>query len=164
MFNKRLELCEGIVATFNVEHNVYICYVPWLGRDIEIWLSAGDYDDDTEINSLKKTFEKVWIERNQFLATSQADIKEKLLPYIAKKNSSSKEHIYPNVTADDFDADYWLTSIYFIAGFEGGYGEIQMNFYKDANEDNFDCFYISRDLETGYLTFYVDTDIITDEI
>ncbi|MBR6404270.1 MAG: hypothetical protein IKS48_12885 [Eubacterium sp.] len=163
MFNDRLELCNGIVASFNDERNVYICYVPWLGRDIEVWLSAGDYEDDIEIRSLEKTFEKFWNDKSQLLTASQVDIKEKVIPYIVKKNASLKIPRYKEITADDFDADYWLTSIYVLCDVGGGIGEIQMNFYKDGDEDN-DSFFVSRDLESGFLTFYVDMDMITDEI
>ena len=163
MFKNKLELCNGIVASFNEKQNVYICYVPWLGRDIEIWLSAGDYEDDIEVCSLVKTFEKFWNDKVQLLTASQVDIKERVIPYMVKKNASLVIPWYKEVTADDFDADYWLTSVYVISDVGGGIGEIQMNFYKDGDEDN-DSFFVSRDLESGFLTFYVDTEIIADNI
>lgn len=163
MFRNSLDLCNGFVASFNEERNVYICYVHWLGRDIEIWLSAGDYEDDIEVSSLVKTFEKFWNEKGQLLTACQNDIKERVIPYVARKNASSKVTWYPEVTADDFDADYWLTSVYVLCEIDGGIGEIQMNFYKDGDEDN-DSFFVSRDLESGFLTFYVNMDMITDII
>ncbi|MCQ2502936.1 MAG: hypothetical protein MJ084_04255 [Saccharofermentans sp.] len=163
MFNQRLDLCDGIVASFNEEQNVFICYVHWLGRDIEIWLSAGDYNDDIEINSLVKTFEKFWNEKSQLLKASQNDVKEKIIPYVVKKNASSKTPWYPEVTVDDFDAEFWLTSVYVLCEVDGGIGEIQMNFYRNGDEDN-DSFFVSRDLESGFLSFYVDMDMVTDKI
>ena len=163
MINRRLELCDGIVASFDDEKNVYICNVAWLGRDIEIWLSASDYNDN-EIKSLKLTFEKFWNERQSLLAASQNDIKERVIPYIAKKRDSNEYSLFSEVSADDFDADYWLTSVYIVSDLDGDYGEVQMNFYKDGNEDNDENFLVSRDLYSGYLTFYVDSFIISDDI
>ena len=164
MINERIELCDGISAAFNYDNNVYICYVAWLGRDIEIWLSAGDYEDSAEIDSLRKSFEKFWTERSSFLTASQNDIKEKVIPYIANKRAADKHSTLPEVSVDDFDADYWLTSVYICSGFEEELGEIQMNFYKDGDEDSYECFWVSRDLSNGDLTFYVDCDMITDDI
>lgn len=160
MFSDRITLCDGIVASFSDEHNVYICYVPWLGRDIEVWLSAGEYNDESEIDSLKKTFEKFWSEKNKYLSAGQNDIKEKLIPYIAKKRSTDKKCYYRDISADDFDAEYWLTSIYIVSGIDG-LGEVQLNFYKDGDEDSYECVFIGRDLESGYLSFYIDLDMIT---
>ncbi|MBR4994098.1 MAG: hypothetical protein IKY04_07585 [Lachnospiraceae bacterium] len=164
MFTEKIELCDGIVAIFNEERNVYICCAAWLGRDIEICLSAGDYDDESEMDNLKRTFEKFWNERADLLKASQNDIREKVIPYIASKRAAKKYSTFPDVSVDDFDADYWLTSVYVLSGFDEDFGEIQMNFYKNANEDIFDCFFVSRDLNNGYLTFYVDGEIITDDI
>lgn len=164
MFNSRLELCDGIVASFNEEKNVYICHVAWLGREIEIWLSSGDYSDVSEINSLKMTFEKFWNEKVDFLTISQSDIKERLIPYIAKKRASDKKSLYREVSEDDFDAEYWLTSVYIIGTIDEAYGEVQMNFYKNGDEDLFESFFVSRDIDSGYVTFYFDYDIIADEI
>ena len=135
----------------------------WLGREIEIWLSASDYDD-YEIKSLKITFEKFWNERQSLLAASQNDIKERVIPYIAKKRASIEYSLFSEVSADDFDADYWLTSVYIVSDLDGDYGEVQMNFYKDGNEDNYENFLVSRDLISGYLTFYVDSFPISDDI
>ena len=67
------------------------------------------------------------------------------------------------MTVDDFDAEFWLTSVYVLCEVDGGIGEIQMNFYRNGDEDN-DSFFVSRDLESGFLTFYVDMDMITDKI
>ena len=102
MFNRRLELCDGIVASFDDEKNVYICNVAWLGRDIEIWLSASDYDE-YEIKSLKITFEKFWNERADLLKASQNDIREKVIPYIASKRAAKKYSTFPDVSVDDFE-------------------------------------------------------------
>ena len=164
MNSNRLELCDGIVASFNEEHNVFICYVPWLGRDIEIWLSAGDYDDVEELDNLKRTFEKFWNDKSSLLTESQNDIKEKVIPYIAKKRVTDKNSFLPDVSADDFDADYWLTSVYIVSGFEDDLGEVQMNFYKNGDEDSDENFMVNRDLTSGYLTFYVDYDLISEDI
>ena len=163
MINRRLELCDGIVASFDDEKNVYICNVAWLGREIEIWLSAGDYDDD-EIKSLKLTFEKFWNERSSLLTASQNDIKERVIPYIAKERASNEYSFFSDVSADDFDADYWLTSVYIVGDLEGDYGEVQLNFFKDGDEDNGENFSVSRDLRSGFLTFYADYFMISDDI
>ena len=159
-----LELCDGIVASFSEEHNVFICYVSWLDRDIEIWLSAGDYDDVEEIDNLKRTFEKFWNDKSSLLAESRNDIKEKVIPYIARKKVADKYSLLPDVSSDDFDADYCLTSVYIASGFEDDLGEVQMNFYKNGNEDSDANFMVNRDLTSGYLSFYVDYDLITDDI
>lgn len=164
MFENRIDLCDGITASFSSENNVYICFVPWLSRKIEIWLSAGDYDDPGEIDSLKCSFEKFWNDRTNYLTLCQNDIKDRLLPYIYEKKKSGKRPYYPDVSADDFDADYWLTSVYILSSFDGDLGEIQMNFYKEGNEENSESFFVSRDFDGVNVSFYVDMDMVTDNI
>ena len=159
-----LALCNGIVASFSEDKNVFICFIPWLGRKIEIWLSSGDYDDASELNNLKLSFEKFWNEKESLLSASQNDIKTRLIPYINHKRETDKKSLYREVSEDDFDADYWLTSVYICSGYEDEPGEIQMNFYKDGNEDCYECFFVSRDLSSDFLTFYFDFDMITDDI
>lgn len=159
-----LALCNDIVASFDNEKNAFICFIPWLGRKIEIWLSSGDYDDESELKNLKLTFEKFWNEKESLLSASQNDIKTRLIPCIRNKRKNDKKSLYREVSEDDFDADYWLTSVYICSGYEDEPGEIQMNFYKDGNEDCYECFFLSRDLSSDFLTFYFDFDMITDDI
>ena len=159
-----LALCNDIVASFDNEKNVFICFIPWLGRKIEIWLSSGDYDDESELNNLKLSFEKFWNEKESLLLASQNDIKTRLIPYIRHKRETDKKSLYREVSEDDFDADYWLTSVYICSGYEDEPGEIQMNFYKDGDEDCYECFFVSRDLSSDFLTFYFDFHMITDDI
>ena len=164
MYNERIELCNGISAVFNYEKDVYICRLAWLGRDIEVWLSSGDYEDEPEIENLKLTFEKFWNEKGSLLTASQNDIREKVIPYIHRERATNKYSVFPDVSADDFDADYWLTSVFICSGFEEDLGEVQLNFYKDCDEDSGESFFVSHDLSSGNVTFYVDCDMITDNI
>lgn len=151
MFNNRLEMYGGFVAWFDEEKNVYVFNVPWLGRDIEVWLSSGDYEEDTEIEVLKKSFEEFWTNKEKYLNLAQNDIKETLLPYIATHDSGMAFLPYPKVSEDDFDAEYWLTSVYVVA--DSRMRELRFNFNKDDDDRHDGELSVTRDVDSGYLSF-----------
>ena len=160
MIKDQIEVYGGFKAWFDEEKNVYIVNVPWLGRDIEVWLSNGDYEDDNEIEILKKTFEEFWTDKEKYLSLAQSDIKEKLLPYVATHDSGSEFLPYPKASVDDFDADYWLTSVYIIADSFGR--ELQFNFHKEDDKYHDQGFSVRRDLDNSHLSFdagFVPVDI-----
>ena len=160
MVKSSVELCDGIVAKYNEERTMYEAKVKWLGRDIELWLSSDPSESEEELEFTVKTFERFWTEKEKYLMMGQVDIKEKLLPYIASHKSLTGIIPYPEVSSDDFDAEYWLTSIYIIA-LEGFYTDLQLNFNKEDDEFGDGELSIKRDLDTGHIEYTAAFEPIT---
>lgn len=152
MVRRTIELINGFKATFNEEQNVYELKVPWLGREIDIWLSSGYYEDAAEMDCLAKAFERFWNEKQDLLRMAQDDIKDKLIPYISEHESPMKFLPYPKVTRDDFDAEYWLTSVYIVA-MTDTYNDVQFNFNKFDDENHYEELSVNRDVYSGYISF-----------
>lgn len=149
MYDSKIELCNGFTAYFNVDENVYFCNVPLLGREVRVKLCGGDYDE-TEIEGLKTLFDRFWNDKDNIFKQGQKDIKEKLLPYMAKKKTNGLFD-YPIMSEDDFDADYWLTLVQ-IAYAEDLWNEVHLFFGKPDDEEQ-DELCVVRDLDTGRVTF-----------
>ena len=160
MIENKIEVYGGFVATFDEERYTYKFFVPWLSRNIEVWLSSGDLEDEKEMDHLKKTFERFWVDKDKYLKMGQDDIKSKLIPYISTHKSDIPHLNYPKVSPDDFDAEYWLTSVY-ISAMTDSYTDVQLNFNKEDDELNLDELSVRRDINTGYLEFYAAFNPIT---
>jgi len=158
MINDQIEVYDGFKALFDEEKNVYIFKAPWLGRDIEIWLSSGAYEDEEDMKCLLEKFEQFWTQKETYLSKGQIDIKEKLLPYIAT-HENPIGFPYPKVSADDFDADYWLTSVYIIADKYGA--DAQLNFNKEDDYLGDDQLSVVQDMNGDYVSFQAAFDTIT---
>ena len=151
MIRNTIELNDGFKATFDAEQNVYKLKVPWLGREIEIWLSAGDYEDEEELDCLTRAFERFWTEKKELLRMAQDDIRDELIPYISEHESTIKFLPYPEVTRDDFDAEYWLMSVYIIAMSDSD-NDVKFNFNKEDENPGKELS-VTRGMESGYISF-----------
>lgn len=152
MSENRIALCNGFTAYFNEDENAYLCQVPWLGREITVRLSGCDYDDN-EIADLKRVFERFWTDRDSLLKKSQVDIKKKLLPLIKEKKKTEKYCSFPDLSEDDFDADYWLTLVQIFPGPSGD--EVHFFFNQYDDKEHYNEIYIERELDSKHLTFGV---------
>ncbi|MBR5973562.1 MAG: hypothetical protein IK020_00090 [Clostridiales bacterium] len=162
MFNNRTELCDNLVGYFNEERNMYEVQVPWLGRKVVFWLSSGDYDDDHEMDCLKKAFETVYNRRDDFLTMAKTNIREKLLPYIASHEPSDSFLPYPKVSVDDFDADYWLTDVY-VLGDSCDMDEVQFNFNPEDDEERFSEISALISLHSGRIDYFVGYVLVNED-
>ena len=146
---KKIELCNGAIASFDEDKNIYLGYIPWNDDYIEVELSSDEYNEN-KIEGLKRAFETFWNERERFVEEGKRDIKEKLLPYTIKHNSLTEIKLYPDVSIDAFDADYQLTGIVILFTF---YSEVQILFNKADDLERYDELNVMRDLESGYISF-----------
>lgn len=150
MNDSKLELYGGFTAYFDDEENAYMCKVPWFAREVSVRLSGGDYDE-VENEGLKRLFEKFWKDRDNIYKKGKEDIIEKLLPYMAEKKTNGFFN-YPILSADDFEADYWLTLIQIAYGDEL-WNEVHLFFGKLDDEDQSDELCVKRDLYNGHVSF-----------
>lgn len=160
MFKEEIELCNGVTAIFSDSDNVYLCSVPWHSRSIEVKFSTGKYSDEAQIEGLKATFERFWNNRETFNSDAQSDIKENLLPYIATHESSFELLPFPKVSEDDFDAEYWLDSVYIL--YSDGDAEVQMNYDKDGDELHSGELSVRISLDSDYRTYIAAFENIMD--
>jgi hypothetical protein len=144
------ELCNGTIASFDEDRNLYVCHFSWLDNDIEVLFSSDEYANDN-INGLKRLFEAFWTDRDNWVEFGKNAIKNKLLPYIAKQSSSVELSLYPVVSADMFDTKYHLTGITVI--WTGCSDEVKLSFNNEEDMDHYDELSISRYPESDYITF-----------
>ena len=143
MINERIELCDGNVAFYDEDEDLYVCRLAWLGREIKVRLYSDEGSTEAEIEAIKKAFEKFYTNKKDFLSTCQNDIVEKLLPYMAETYSPSNFLSAPPISEDDFYADYSLSEVY-ISTLEGE-KDIQLTF----SAENGDIICVRRDLDNG---------------
>ena len=149
MNNKDIELCNGSVAYYDETNDRYECKIHWLGREITFKL----WCDEERLDELKDKFEQFWTAKEKWLSTCQKDIKETLIPYLPEAEPDPLLD-YPKLTADDFDADYWLTTVciyQFVDDFN-----MQLDFCVDADMDSLDWISVNREFDSDQVIFYVD--------
>lgn len=152
MSDSKIELYGGFTAYFDEEENAYLCKVPWFAREVNVRLSGGDYDE-VEIEGIKLLFEKFWKDKDNIYKRGKEDIIEKLLPYLAEKKTSGFFH-YPILSADDFEADYWLSLIQIAYG-DDLWNEVHLFFGKLDDEEHSDELCVARDFDNSNVSFYV---------
>ena len=146
----RIELCDGTIAYLD-EDGVYSCKISWLGREIKIRLYSCEGNDETEIETIKKSYERFFSNRNDYLKMCQSDIVDTLLPFLSNNESPNEYLPYPDIAVDDFYADYWLSEVYIETGDLGN--EMQVTFSKENDED---ILCVHRDLDNGKIIDFYD--------
>lgn len=141
----RIELYDGIFANQG-EGETFICYVAWLGREIEVKLYSCEESFDAQIETIKKAFENFMNNKSDYLKMCQNDIIEKLLPY-----EEADEAAELRISEDDFYADYSLSEVYIMTG--EGDNEIQLTFSTDNGKD---IICVHRDLNSGSIMGFFD--------
>ena len=150
MTSDRIELRDGIIAYLD-EGEVYSCNVHWLGREIKIRLYSSEDTVEAVIETIKKAFDSFWDNRDNYLKMFQSDIIDTLLPFFSENKSPDKYLPYPNITEDDFYADYWLSEVYIGTGDLGN--DMQVTFSSENGEDML-C--VHRDLDNGTILDFFD--------
>ena len=148
---ERIELCDGIIAYPEDEGDVYSCKTPWLGREIKIRLYSSEETVDDMIETIKKAYESFLANRDKYLKMCQSDIVDKLLPFLSENESSCEYLPYPELSEDDFYADYWLSEVYIATGDLGN--EMQFTFSSE-NEEDMLC--VHRDLDNDTILDFFD--------
>lgn len=144
--DNKLELCDGMVAFYDREHDSYICNVKWLGREIEVMIYSCEASIEARIETTKKAFENFIANKNDYLKMCQDDVINKLIPY-----EDNKEDAELKISVDDFYADYSLSDVYLMTG--DGYEEMQLTF---RSENDGDVICVHRDLDSGNIMEFFD--------
>lgn len=162
MFNNRIDLCDELTGFFDEDRNMYMVSIPWLGRKVVFWLSSSDYASEDDIAGLKKAFEVVYRDRDAMLAKGKKYIRERLLPYIASHESDNEYLSYPEVSVDDFDADYWLTDVYVMGGF--GMDSVQFNFNPEDDDERYSEISINMFLDDDDIEYFAGLNQVADDV
>ena len=150
--DSKLELCDGIVADYDSDRDCFFIRVKCLGKKVDLELFALEEDDVAELENLKNTFKKFWEQRDQLLELSQKTIKDTIIPNINRKIELKKDKpapkpkkivisnvqqfpkpTYPDITVEEFEKDYRLTTITVSSGCDYKFGDVTLRFEKNES-------------------------------